>query len=135
MATVIPSLKSSKKTLLLDNYHPVSLTPVLCEVLERIINKRLMWKLETNSCLNTHQCRFRAEKSTQDQLLYFQNNIHGSFSAGRHLLAIFFDYSNAFDITWRYKILKVLQDLGFRGRLPTFIQNFLHLRFCMIRLG
>lgn len=101
MVTIVPLLKLSKNPLLLDswnNYRPISLTSILCKILERIFNKRLMWKLETDSCISSHQCGFTAERSTQDQLLYHENNIYGSFSTGRHLLAIFFDYSKPFDI-------------------------------------
>ena len=38
---------------------------------------------------------------------------------------MFFDLEKAYDTTWRYGILKDIHKLGVRGRLPTFIENFL----------
>ena len=38
---------------------------------------------------------------------------------------MFFDLEKAYDTAWRYGILKDNHKLGFRGRLPTFIENFL----------
>ena len=38
---------------------------------------------------------------------------------------VFVDLEKAYDTTWRYGILKDMHKLGLRGRLPTFIENFL----------
>ena len=37
--------------------------------------------------------------------------------------------------TWRYGILKDIHKLGLRGRLPTFIENFLANRAMQVRVG
>lgn len=42
-----------------------------------------------------------------------------------HLMAAFFNLQKAYDTTWRYGIMKDLNDLGLRARLPLLIQNFL----------
>ena len=41
----------------------------------------------------------------------------------------------AYDTTWRYGILKDILKLGLRGRLPTFIENFLADRTMQVRVG
>ena len=41
----------------------------------------------------------------------------------------------AYDTTWRYGILKDIHKLGLRGRLPTFIENFLADRTMQVRVG
>ncbi|MBJ5695554.1 hypothetical protein JGG83_23160, partial [Salmonella enterica subsp. enterica serovar Derby] len=42
-----------------SNYRPIALTSCLCKLLERMVNARLMWFLETNGVLSPHQCGFR----------------------------------------------------------------------------
>ena len=48
---------------------------------------------------------------------------------------MFFDLEKAYDTTWRYGILKDIHKLGLRGRLPTFIENFLADRAMQDRVG
>ena len=40
-------------------------------------------------------------------------------------MAVMFDLQKAYDKAWRYGIVRDLQQLGLRGRLPMFIQEFL----------
>jgi hypothetical protein len=51
------------------------------------------------------------------------------------LVALFFDLEKAYDTTWRHGILLDLFNIGLRGRLPTFISNFLHNRGFNVRVG
>ena len=48
---------------------------------------------------------------------------------------LFFDLEKAYDTTWRYGILKDIHKLGLRGRLPTFIENFLAGCTMQVRVG
>ena len=47
----------------------------------------------------------------------------------------FLIWKKAYDTTWRYGILKDIHKLGLRGRLPTFIENFLAGRTMQVRVG
>ena len=49
--------------------------------------------------------------------------------------SIFFYLEKAYDTTWKHGILTDLFDLEFRGRLPTFIQNFLSDRRFQVKSG
>jgi hypothetical protein len=40
-------------------------------------------------------------------------------------VSIFFDLQKVYDTTWKYGILKDLFDMGLKGKLPTFMSNFL----------
>ena len=89
-ATIIPIPKPGKDPAEPNNYRPIPLTSCLCKTLERMINKRLTWFLESDNHISRFQSGFRSDRSTTDNL-----------------------------------VLKDIHKLGLRGRLPTFIENFL----------
>ena len=53
----------------------------------------------------------------------------------KHVVAVFFYLEKAYDTTWRYGIMKDIHKLGLRGRLPTFIENFLADRTMQVMVG
>ena len=52
LATVIPIPKPGKDHADPTNYRPIALTSCLCKTLERMINKRLVWYLESNDLIS-----------------------------------------------------------------------------------
>ena len=103
--------------------------------MEKMINVRLMWKLETDRLLAKEQCGFRKHRSTIDHLVHLETKIRNAFINKQHVVAIFFDLEKAYDTTWKAGILHDLHDLGFRGHLPLFVQNFLEGRHFQVRVG
>ena len=97
--------------------------------MERMINARLMWSLESQGLLSEKQRGFRKNHSMLDHLVRFETFIRNAFIKKEHVLTIFFDPEKAYDTTWKHDILADLWDLGFRGHLPRFIQSFLSERF------
>ena len=53
-----------------NNYRPISITCVMCRVLERIISKQLIFYLKSNNLLTKYQYGFISGKSTELQLTY-----------------------------------------------------------------
>ena len=135
LATVIPIPKPGKDHAEPTNYRPIALTSCLCKTLERMINKRLVWYLESNDLISPIQSGFRSERSTNDHLIRLETFIRDAFVNREHVVSVFFDLEKAYDTTWRYRILKDLHDLGLKGRLPLFIQRFLEDRTMQVRVG
>ena len=100
-----------------------------------MINKRLIWYLESNNLLSRYQSGFRAGHSTNDNLVKLETFIREAFVKKEHVVAVFFDLEKAYDTTWRYGIMKDIHKLGLRGRLPTFIESFLADRAMQVRVG
>ncbi len=71
-AIVIPLAKPNKDNMSPNNYRPISLTCNLCKLLEKMINRRLKWVLESNYWNTPNQFGFRRFRSTIDHL----NHIH-----------------------------------------------------------
>ncbi|OOZ31277.1 hypothetical protein BOW35_12890 [Solemya velum gill symbiont] len=134
-ALVIPIAKPGKDSTQANNYRPISLTSCLCKTFERMINNRLVWILESQNLLSPLQCGFRKQRSTIDHLIRLDSYVKKAFSRSEHAVTIFFDLEKAYDTTWKYGILKDLHKLGFRGRLPLFILNFLQDRTFQVRIG
>ena len=135
LATVIPVPKPGKDHTEPNNYRPIALTSCLCKTLERMINVRLVWYLESNNLISPVQSGFRSERCTNDNLVRLETFIRDAFVAKEHVVAVFFNLEKAYDTTWRYGILPDLHDLGIRGRLATFIESFLADRWIQVRVG
>ena len=93
--------------------------------MERIINARLVWFLESIWLLSNVQCGFRQSRNTLDHLVHFETFIWSALAKKEHDVSIFFDLQKVYDTTWKYGILKDLFDMGLKSKLPTFISNFL----------
>ena len=61
LATVIPVPKPGKDHTEPNNYRPIALTSCLCKTLERMINVRLVWYLESNNLISPVQSGFRSD--------------------------------------------------------------------------
>ena len=103
--------------------------------IERMINKRLVWYLESNNLITKFQSGFRAERSTNDNFVRLETFIRDAFIKREHVVAVFFDLEKAYDTTWRYGILKDLHNFGLKGRLPNFIKSFLEDHTIQVRVG
>ena len=130
---VVPVLKSGKDRKLPENYRPVSLTSCISKLLERMVNRRLVWILESRQLITNLQCGFRRQRSTIDHIVRLEAAIQDAFVRKHHLLAVFFDLEKAYDTIWRYGILRSLHRWGIRGHLWHFIEEFLRVRNFQVR--
>ena len=60
--------------------------------------------------------------------------LYVGFVKNQHTVGIFFDLEKAYDTTWKGGIIKDLHEMGLKGRLPLFIDNFLKRRKFKVRL-
>ena len=133
-AVVIPIPKPGKDHSNPGNYRPIALTSCLCKTMERMVYKRLLWKLEQSGALDVHQCGFRKDRSTTDHLVRFETFVRNALINKDQVVTVLFDLEKAYDTTWKYGILKDLDDLDLIGNLPIFIAKFLKNRNFSVRL-
>ena len=132
---VIAILQPGKDNRASANYRPISLISALCKILEKMINNRLMWVLESQGLIAMPQSGFRPNRKTIDHLVQLQTDIRLALSHKLHTIALFFDLQKAYDTAWRYGVLRSLHDYGLRGPLPMFVANFLANRSIRVRIG
>jgi len=58
-AIIIPSIKANRNKFDPLSYRPIALTSNICKLMEKMVNNRLRWFLETNSIYTNFQCGFR----------------------------------------------------------------------------
>ena len=134
-AIIIPIAKQGKDDTNSANYRPISLTSCLCKTMERMINQRLIWYLESNELIADMQCGYRKNRSCIDHLINLETFIREAFIRKEHATTVFFDLEKAYDTTWRYGIKRDLHNIGLRGRMPQFISKFLNDRTFKVRVG
>ena len=134
-STLIPILKPKKPSYDPASYRPISLTSCASKLFERMVNGRIRVYLEENKILSEFQNGFRPNRSTADSIVHFIDDIQQSFINKSHTYAIFIDFKNAFDKVNKAALQIKLHKVGLRGKLVSYIQNFLKDRTFNVRLG
>ena len=124
MAYVTPIHKSGRKS---DpqNYRPVSLTSIICKILEHILTSHIMKHLEINDILLPSQFGFRAGHSCEAQLLIATDDFAKALNNRQQVDIGILDLSKAFDRVPHARLLRKLHFYGIRGQLLTWLQSFL----------
>ena len=127
-ATMMPILKKGKNKSQALSYRPISLTSCVCKTMERVINSRMQWYLETEHILSAEQAGFRQYRSTEDQTTHLSQVIEDAFQAKKVMLSVFIDLQKAFDSVWKEGILVKLHRSGIQGNMLRWTRAYLHNR-------
>ena len=127
VAKVIPIFKDGDEGVL-GNWRPISITPCISKVIERIVKKRLVSFLKKHEILSKYQFGYRALHSTTHAILNICDNIISNFDAKKHTVSIFLDLSKGFDCVNHQILLKKLYYYGIRGVALKFFESYLHER-------
>ena len=135
ISIIVPVKKPNKDAFQATSYRPIALTSCVCKLMEKMINTRLVWHLESKGLISPCQFGFRKNRPTLDPLLRLTNQIQQGFAKQCQTIGVFFDLEKAYDTTWRFGVLKQLHKMGIRGRMVKFIQSFLSDRLIKVRVG
>ena len=83
--------------LLVENYRPISLTSILCKVLERLVRNHIFDHFCNNDLLNNKQFGFVAGRSLALQLLNILDDWTKNLDDGGHIDIVYTDFEKAFD--------------------------------------
>ena len=115
--------KGSRKSC--NNYRPVSLTSIVCKLMESIIRDVLMSYILNNDLLSPKQYGFVTGRSTVLQLLHVLDKWTEALDNGEQIESIYMDFQKAFDTVPHRRLLRKLQSYGIKGKLLRWLQDFL----------
>jgi len=134
-AIVIPILKANKNKFEINSYRPIALTCTLCKLLEKIVNRRLVWHLETSHKFIKQQYSFRRHHSTQDVLATLHTNISESIKRNQHTILVALDLEKAYDMVWKNRVIDILSRWSIDGNMLKFLHNFLTDRTIQVKVN
>ena len=115
--------KGSKK--IAENYRPISLTSVLCKLMESFIRKLIFKHLQAKRLLSSKQYGFINGRSTTTQLLYYLDHCIKSVVDGGVVDTIYLDFAKAFYTVPHRRLLGKLSAYGIQGNILNWIKDFL----------
>ena len=135
MAEVVPIHKNGKPRCDPSSYRPISLTPHLGKVYERLLKSRLEFHLEKHNIIPSFQAGFRRGRGCTDHLVKLSSHIKKSLKRNKPTLATFFDVKRAFDSVWIAKLLQKLSQVGIQGNLYEALKTLMTNRSIRVKVG
>ncbi|CAM5091881.1 unnamed protein product [Eretmochelys imbricata] len=124
IANIVPIFKKRKKSDP-DNYRPVSLTSVVCKVLEKILKEKVVKDIEVNGKWDKIQHGFTKGRFCQTNLISFFEKVTDFLDKGNAVDLIYLDFSKAFDTVPHGELLVKLEKMGINMKIERWIRNWL----------
>ena len=96
-STVLPIFKKGSRKIA-ANYRPVSLTSILCKILEQRLREVVLQHLQAHHLLSKKQFGFLGGRSTVLQLLTFLDYCVAAMARGNVVDSVYLDFQKAFDM-------------------------------------
>ena len=125
LANVTPIYKKGGKSKV-GNYRPVSLTAIICKLMEGIIKDAVTRHLLANDLLAHSQHGFMQRKSCLTNLLEYLDELTRLVDEGHNVDVVYLDFSKAFDKVAHVRLLRKLEAVGVGGAVLDWIRAWLN---------
>ena len=92
---------------------------------EKLMCARLDSYLKSNNILCTNQFGFRKNSNTSDAIIQFLDYVHSSLDKKQSTIAVYLDFSKAFDTVNHEILMRKLQHNGIRGVMLSWFKSYL----------
>jgi len=133
-AVVTPVFKKGSPSSV-SNYRPISLTCIICKIMESIIKDSLISYLLENRLITKQQHGFLAKHSTCSQLLECVNDWSFELNCRHSVDVAYIDFQKAFDSVVHSKLCHKLSSYGITGNLHAWLANFLADRVQAVKIN
>lgn len=117
------------------NYRPISMTPCLIRLNEKMIAERMWNHIKNRKILIKNQSGFRSHRQTRDNLFAITQKVIENFNMGKKTCSIFYDIAGAFDKVWHLGLIYRLYELEFPSYLILWIHEFLNKRKFYVKIN
>ena len=107
------------------NYRPVSITSVICKIMESIIRDHIVTYMSSNKLFSTAQHGFFPSRNCMTNLLLSMEDWAAALEYGYSIDIIYTDFAKAFDSVPHKRLFTKLQSIGVQGQLLRWIEAFL----------
>ena len=97
------------------NYRPISMLPFLSKMFEKLMCAGLDSYLKSDNILCTNQFGFRKIYNTSDAIIEFLDYVYSSLDKKQSTIAVYLDFSKAFDTVDHEILMSKLQHNGIGG--------------------
>ena len=117
------------------NYRPISLTCVLCKVMESILRNQICKFFTSQGLIGSSQHGFLKTKSCLTNLLEFMDDVTNRLDSGMQVEVCYLDFSKAFDSVNHRLLMGKLEAYGISGELKGWLRDFLQNRSFKVSVG
>ena len=107
------------------NYKPISMLPFLSKMFEKLMCARLDSYLKSNNILCTNQFGFRKNSNASDTIIEFLYQVYSSLDKKQSTIAVYLDFSKAFDTVNHEILMSKLRHKGIRGVMLSWFKSYL----------
>ena len=124
-ANLTPTSKSVTAGSCPSDYRPISITPILSKLFERLLAKRLNAYAESNNLFPSQQFGFRKGLGACDAVLTISDRVQKALDSGSEARLVGLDFSAAFDRVNHKALVFKLRQLGIGGPFLNILIEFL----------
>ena len=107
------------------NYRPISITSILCKIMESLVRDQLVEHLVKNDLISKSQHGFVPLGNCITNLLTCLEGWTNILECNDSVDVIYTDFAKAFDSVPHQRLIKKLRSLGVIGKTLTWIESFL----------
>ena len=134
-AHIIPIYKGKGSKTDLENYRPISILSPVSKLFEKLLAAQIYSYLETNKLYNTAQFGFRKNLSCELALNSLMETWKNGLDAGNDVIAVFLDFSKAFDTVDHNLLILKLAYYNFDSNIILLIKNYLTNRSIKVNIN
>ncbi|KAJ0175082.1 hypothetical protein K1T71_009223 [Dendrolimus kikuchii] len=126
--SIVKPLHKRGDRMQMENYRPITIIPILSEIFEKAMLRRLMNFADKFNIFTPNQHGFRKGSSTTLAIFKLIKTSIEALSNTEHIASLYLDMSKAFDLVHHDKLLTKLYKYGIRGSAWDWCKSYLENR-------